>query len=48
ATPSRSSSRRSSSSLSISSFSSPSIGISTLKDNAPVSTGITASVPYVK
>ncbi|MCI45147.1 hypothetical protein A2U01_0066386, partial [Trifolium medium] len=46
--PSRSSSRRSSSSLSISLFSSPSTGISVLKDDAPVSMGITASVPYVK
>ncbi|MCI55585.1 hypothetical protein A2U01_0076836, partial [Trifolium medium] len=47
AAPSQSSSRRSNSSLSISSFSSSSIAISVLKDNAPVSTGITASVPYV-
>ncbi|MCI32072.1 hypothetical protein A2U01_0053284, partial [Trifolium medium] len=47
AAPSRSSSRRSSSSPSISLFSSPSTGISALKDNALVSTGITASVPYV-
>ncbi|MCI62386.1 hypothetical protein A2U01_0083643, partial [Trifolium medium] len=48
AAPSRSSSRRSNSSLSISSFSSSLIGVSVLKDDAPVSTGITASVPYVK
>ncbi|MCI82140.1 hypothetical protein A2U01_0103414, partial [Trifolium medium] len=48
AAPSRSSLRRSNSSLSISSFTSPSIGISVLKDVDPVSTGITASVPYVK
>ncbi|PNX83338.1 hypothetical protein L195_g039379 [Trifolium pratense] len=45
--PSRSSSKRSSSSLSISWLSSPSRGISVRNDDAPVSTGITASVPYV-
>ncbi|MCI68910.1 hypothetical protein A2U01_0090171, partial [Trifolium medium] len=47
AAPSRSSSRRSNSSLGISSFSSSSIWISVLKDDALVSTGITASVLYV-
>ncbi|CAJ2652476.1 unnamed protein product [Trifolium pratense] len=47
AAPSRSSSKRSSSSLSISWLSSPSRGTSVRKDDAPVSTGITASVPYV-
>ncbi|MCI75013.1 hypothetical protein A2U01_0096279, partial [Trifolium medium] len=43
--PSRSSSSRSSSSLSISLFISSSMGISVLNDDAPVSMGITASVP---
>ncbi|PNX60999.1 hypothetical protein L195_g060456, partial [Trifolium pratense] len=47
AAPSRSSSKRSSSSLSISWLSCPSRGISVRKEDAPVSIGITASVPYV-
>ncbi|MCI71293.1 hypothetical protein A2U01_0092556, partial [Trifolium medium] len=45
AAPSQSSSSRSNSSLSISPLISFSMGISVLNDDAPVSTGMTASVP---